>query len=114
MLLDILLRVLGSRQKHGTVVALGCSCAAHWLSMYAFRQVLVDPAGATASGYEVSDHVVVDLRLRAEYWGLMASALEHTHTYSTFHAAVVSPQEAAAVSQNGTPCQGVSFAIPKT
>ena len=65
----------------------------------AYRQVLVDPVGAYAMG----EYVVVDLRLQfgwrksPGFWGLMASALEHSHTHSTFQDAAVSPQGAAAV-----------------
>ena len=69
----------------------------------AFRQVLVDPAGAPAFGYVFGDRVVVDLRLKfvwrnsPGFWGLMASVLEHAHTHSTFQGADFSQQEAAAV-----------------
>ena len=58
----------------------------------AFRQVLVDPVGASVFGYVTGGRVVVDLRLQfgwrnsPGYWGLLASALEHAHTRSTFQA----------------------------
>ena len=56
----------------------------------------------------------MDLRLQfgwrnsPGYWGLLASALEHAHTRSTFQGAVVSPQGAAAVAHVGiAPPRGV-------
>ena len=58
----------------------------------AFRQVLVDPVGASVFGYVTGGRVVMDLRLQfgwrnsPGYWGLLASALEHAHTRSTFQA----------------------------
>ena len=58
----------------------------------AFRQVLVDPVEASVFGYVTNGRVVVDLRLQfgwrnsPGYWGLLASALEHAHTRSTFQA----------------------------
>ena len=48
----------------------------------AFRQVLVDPVGASVFGYVTGGRVVVDLRLQLGwrnspgYWGLLASALD--------------------------------------
>ena len=69
----------------------------------AFRQAPVDPAVAPAFGYVVGGRVVVDLRLQFTwgnspgFWGLVSSALEHSHTHSTFQEAVVSPHGAAAV-----------------
>ena len=62
----------------------------------AFRQAPVDPAVAPAFGYVVGGRVVVDLRLQFTwgnspgFWGLVSSALEHSHTHSTFQEAVVS------------------------
>ena len=59
----------------------------------AFRQVPVDPAGAPAFGYVVNDLAVVDFRLQfgwrssPGFWGLMASALEHSHNHTTFRGA---------------------------
>ena len=80
----------------------------------AFRQVLVDPVGASVFGYVTGGRVVVDLRLQfgwrnsPGYWGLLASVLEHAHTRSTFQGAVVSPQGAAAVAHVGiAPPRGV-------
>ena len=80
----------------------------------AFRQVLVDPVGASVFGYVTGGRVFVDLRLQfgwrnsPGYWGLLASALEHAHTRSTFQGAVVSPQGAAAVAHVGiAPSRGV-------
>ena len=69
----------------------------------AFRQVLFDPVGVPVFGYAMGEYVVVDLRLHfgwrncPGFWGLMASALEHAHTHSSFQDAAVSPQGAAAV-----------------
>ena len=69
----------------------------------AFGQVLVDPVGTPVFGYATGGYVVVDLRLQfgwrrnPGFSGLVASALEHAHTYSTFQDAAVSPQGAAAV-----------------
>ena len=69
----------------------------------AFRQVLVDPVGAPVFGYAMDGYVVEDLRLQfgwrnsPVFWELIASALEHAHTHSTFQDAAVSPQGAAAV-----------------
>ena len=70
--------------------------------------------GAPASGYVFGDRIVVDLRLKfgwrnsPEFWGWMASALEHAHTHSTFQGADVSQQGAAAVAHVGTsPPRGV-------
>ena len=68
-----------------------------------FRRVLADPADAPAFGYVFGDRIVVDLRLQfgwcnsPGFWWLMASALEHAHTHSTFQGADVSQKEAAAV-----------------
>ena len=82
----------------------------------AFRQVLVDPVGASVFGYVTGGRVFVDLRLQfgwrnsPGYWGLLASALEHAHTRSTFQGAVVSPQGAAAVVHVGiAPPRGVRW-----
>ena len=79
-----------------------------------FRRVLVDPAGAPAFGYVFGDRAVVDLRLQfgwrnsPGFWGLMASALEHAHTHSTFQGTDVSPKGAAAVAHVGIfPPRGV-------
>ena len=100
VLRDVLLRVLFLRQTHGRRVRI-VLCRVDVED--AFRQVLVDPVGAPAFGYVTGGHVVVDLRLQfgwrnsPGFWGLMASALEHSHTHSTFLDAVVSPQGVAAV-----------------
>ena len=49
-----------------------------------------------------------EMCIRDRYWGLLASALEHAHTRSTFQGAVVSPQGAAAVVHVGiAPPRGV-------
>jgi len=87
----------------------------------AFRQVLVDPAGASTFGYVFGNRVVVDLRLQfgwrnsPGFWGLMTSALEHAHTHTTFQGADVSRQGAAAVSHvEVSPPRGVQVvAIPR-
>ena len=94
----VLIRVLFLRQTHGRsarIVLFRVDVKD------AFRHVLVDPAGAPVFGYVTGGHVVVDLRLQfgwrnsPGFRGLMASALEHAHTHSTFQDAVVSPQGAA-------------------
>ena len=79
---------------------------------YLFRRVLVDPAGAPAFGYVFGDRVVVDLRLQfgwrnsPGFWGLMASALEHAHTHSTFQGTDISQKGAAAVAHVGISRRG--------
>ena len=97
---EVLLRVMFLRQMHGSGARI-VLCRVDVKD--AFRQVLVDPSGAPVFGYAVGGLVVVYLRLQfgwrnsPGFWGLVASALEHSHTYSTFQHAVVSPQGAAAV-----------------
>ena len=97
---DVLLRVLFLRQLHGPTARI-VLCRVDVKDAY--RQVLVDPVGAPVFGYAMGEYVVVDLRLQfgwrnsPGFWGLMASALEHSHTHSTFQNAAVSPQGAAAV-----------------
>ena len=97
---DVLLRVLFLRQTHGPRARI---VFCHVDVKDVFYQVLAGPAGAPIYGYAMGGHVVVDLRLQfgcrisPGFWGLMAAALEHAHTHSTFRDAVVPPQEAAAV-----------------
>ena len=97
---DVLLRVLFLRQLHGPTARI-VLCRVDVKDAY--RQVLVDPVGAPGFGYAVGEYVVLNLRLQfgwrnsPGFWGLMASALEHSHTHSTFQDAAVSPQGAAAV-----------------
>ena len=96
----VLLRVLFLRQLHGPTARIAL-CRVDVKDAY--RQVLVDLVGAPGFGYAVGEYVVVDLRLQfgwrksPGFWGLMASALEHSHTHSTFQDAAVSPRGAAAV-----------------
>ena len=111
VLREVFLRVLFLRQTHGRSARI-VLCRVDVKE--AFRQVLVDPAGASVFGYVTGGRVVVDLRLQfgwrnsPGYWGLLASALEYAHTRSTFQSAVVSPQGAAAVAHVGiTPPRGV-------
>ena len=58
----------------------------------------MDPAGALVFGYVAGGHVVVDMcfhfgwRNSPGFGGLVASALEHSNTRSTFNTAVVSRQ----------------------
>ena len=100
MLRDVLLRVLVLRQLHGPTARIILCCVD---VKDAFRLVKVDPVGAPVLGYAMGEYVVVDLRLQFRwrsspgFWGLMASALEHAHTHSTFQNVAVSPQGAAAV-----------------
>ena len=97
---DVLLRVLFLRQLHGPTARIAL-CRVDVKDAY--RQVLVDPVGAPVFGYAMGEYVVVELRLRfgwrnsPGFWGLMDSALEHSHTHSTFQYAAVSQQGAAAV-----------------
>ena len=100
VLREVLLGVMFLRQTHGSNARI-LLCRVDVKD--AFRQVLVDPTGAPVFGYVFGDRVVVDLRLQfgsrnsPGFWGLMASALEHAHTHSTFQGADVSQQGAAAV-----------------
>ena len=63
----------------------------------------MEPAGAPVFGYVAGGHVVVDLRLQfgwrnsPGFWGLVASALEHSHSRSTFHNADASRHGEAAL-----------------
>ena len=97
---NVLLRVWFLRQLHGPTARITL-CFVDVKDAY--LQVLVDPVGAPVIGYAVGDHVVMDLHLQSGwrnspgFWELMASALEHFHTHSTFQDAAVSPQGAAAV-----------------
>ena len=97
---DVLLRVLFLRQLHGPT-ARTVLCRVDLKDAY--RQVLVEPVEAPVFGYAMGEYVVVELRLRfgwrnsPGFWGLMDSALEHSHTHSTFQYAAVSQQGAAAV-----------------
>ena len=100
VLRDVLLQVLFLRQMHGPTARI-VLCRVDVKDAY--RQVLVDPVGAPVFEYSMGECVVVDLRLQCGWrnspgvWGLMASALEHAHTQSTFQDVAVSPQGAAAV-----------------
>ena len=93
VLREVFLRVMFLRQPHGSSARI-LSCRVDVKD--AFRQVLVDPAGAPAFGYVFGDRVVVDLRLQLRwrsspgFWALISSALEHAHTHSTFQGADVS------------------------
>ena len=97
---DVFLRVLFLRQLHGPTATV-VLCRAD--EKDAYRQVLVDPVGAPVFGYAMGEYVVAKLPLQFEwrnspgFWVLMASALDHSHTHSTFQCAAVSPQGAAAV-----------------
>ena len=81
---------------------------------HAYRQVLVDPVGAPVFGYAMGEYVVVDLRLQfgwrnsPGFWGLMASALEHSHTHSTFQDAAVSR---GGCRQTCAPCPAVGDSV---
>ena len=61
-----------------------------------------DPVGASVIWCAMGDYLGVDLRLligwrnSPGFSGLMASALKHSHTLSTFKFAAISPQGAAA------------------
>ena len=105
VLREALLRLLFLRQTHDRSARI-VLCRVDVKE--AFRQVLVDPVGASVFGYVTGGRVVVDLRLQfgwrnsPGYWGLLASALEHARTRSTFQGAVVSPQGAAAIAVSYT------------
>ena len=93
VLREVLPRVMLLRQTHGSSARI-LLCRVD--VKYVFRRVLVYPAGAPAFGYVFENGVVVDLRLQfwwrnsPGFWGLMACALEHAHTHSTFQGADVS------------------------
>lgn len=87
----------------------------------AFREGLVDPAGAATFGHIFSGHVVVNLSLQfgwrnsPGFRGLMVSALEHGHGHSMFQGVVVSPQGVAAVAhvKVAPPLGGFSCSAPE-
>ena len=112
VLRDVLLRVLFLRQMHGAAARI-VHCRVDVKD--AVRQVSVDPVGAPVFGYAMGEYVVVDFRLQfgwrnsPEVWGLMASAMQHAHTHSTFQDAAVSPQGAAAIEhERFAPPRGIS------
>ena len=90
---DVLLRVMYLRQKFGPNARIVLSKLD---VKSAFRQVPVDRSRAPIFGYVVEDLVVVDLRLQfgwtssPGFWGIFSSALEHSHTHTTFEDALVS------------------------
>ena len=78
-MLQILRRSLGFRDKIGT----GKRIPIQRMDVKsAFRQVVVDLAGAAAFGYVLGDHLFVDLRLQVGWkgspgwWGVIASAIQ--------------------------------------
>ena len=87
MLRDVLMRVLFLGQAHGEDSRI-VSCRVDVKD--AFSQVPVDPAGAPVFGYVAGGHVVVDLCLQfgwrniLGFGGLVATALEQSHTRSAF------------------------------
>ena len=100
MLRDVLLTVLYLRQRHGP----GARIVLSRIDVkQAYRQIPVDPEGASVFGYIIGSLAVVDLRLQfgcknsPGFWGLFSAALEHAHTHTRFQHAVVSPQGASAV-----------------
>lgn len=84
VLFEILSRIIFLRQLHGaSLQILLCRIDVK----EAFRQVPVDPSGASVFGYTMGDQVVVDLRCQfgwrssPGFWSLFSSALEHSHTH---------------------------------
>ena len=115
VLREVILQVMVLRQTHGSSARI-ILCRVD--VKYVFRQVLVDPAGAPAFGNELSDCVVVDLRLQfgwrnsPGFWGLVAYALEYAHIHSTFQDADVSQEWAAAIAHVGiSPPRGGSSCL---
>ena len=100
VLFDILSRILFLRQLHGEEAEI-MLCRVDVRE--AFRQVVVDPSRAAVFGYVMGDSVVVDLRSQfgwrssPGFWSLFSSALEHSHTHTTFQTASVLPMGAEAV-----------------
>ena len=87
-----------------------------------FRQVPVDPSGASVFGYTMGDQVVVNLRCQFGWrsspgcWSLFPSALEHSLTHTNFQSAAVSPEGAAAVDHVQIVPQGdgrTAFPLPR-
>ena len=70
----------------------------------AFRNVRVSPDQAQNFCYGVDDVLVEDLRLTFRwaaspgYWGLMASAVKHSHLHTTVDSAVILPEGKAMMS----------------
>lgn len=97
---DVCRRVLYLRQRHGAVARV-MLCRIDVKD--AFRQIPVDPQHAANFGFVLDGFVVVDLRLQfgwrnsPGFWGLAASALEHSHNQTTFRDASVCDQGRAAV-----------------
>ena len=100
VLTDILRRILFLRQLHRTSAEI-VMCRID--AKEAFRQLLIDPAGAPAFGYVFGDQVVVDLRCQfgwrssPGFWSLFSSALEHSHTHTSYQDATVTDEGVAAV-----------------
>ena len=100
MLFDILSRVLYLRQLHGVQLEI-LICLVDVKE--AFRQVPVDPSGASVFGYTTGGQVVVDLRCQVGwrsspgFWSLFPSALAHSLTRIDFQSSAISPEGAAAV-----------------
>jgi len=100
VLFDILSRIVFLPQLHGDEIEI-LLCRVDVKD--AFRQILVDPSGAAVFGYVMGDEVVVDLRCQfgwrssPGFWSLFSSALEHSHTHTSFQTASVLPEGAKAV-----------------
>ena len=100
VLFDILSRIMFLRQLHGDGVEIFLSRVD---VKQAFRQIPIDPSRAAAFGYVMGDLVVVDLRTQfgwrssPGFWSLFSSALEHSHTHTTFQTASVLPMGVEAV-----------------
>ena len=87
VLRKVLMRILFLRQKFGPSARIVIS-KLHVKE--AFRQVLVDPSRAAYFGYTFGDMAVVELcleygwRSSPGFWGLLASAVEHSHNHTSF------------------------------
>lgn len=100
VLTDIVKRVLFLRQLHGVAAEI-MLCRVDVKE--AFRQVHVAPSGASAFTYVFEGQAVVDLRCQfgwrsaPGFWSLSSSALEHSHTHTSFQTSMVTAEGAAAV-----------------
>ena len=87
VLTDILKRILYLRQMHGVAAEI-MLCRIDVKE--ALRQVVVNPSGASVFAYVFDGVGVVDLRCQfgwrssPGFWSLFSSALEHSHTRTSF------------------------------
>lgn len=87
VLSGILSRIAFLRQLHGVSLEI-LLCRVDVKD--AFRQILVDPSGASAFGYTMGEHAVIDLRCQfgwrssPGFWSLFSSAVEHVAPCALF------------------------------